>query len=74
MGQTSDELLLIEEDLMEQAAQESGVGSELLRRLIELRQLDFPSLDKWGSKAQFERAIGDFVRRAASQAEQAMRT
>jgi DNA sulfur modification protein DndC len=58
-----------EDDLLEQAAVEAEVHPDLLRRLIELRQREFPSLDKWGAKKEFESAIGVFVTRAAMLAE-----
>lgn len=63
-----------EDELLEQAALEAEVPVELLRRLIELRQQDFASLDKWGAKKEFEYAIGELVRKAAIQGEEAVRT
>lgn len=62
-----------EDDLLEQAAVEAEVHPDLLRRLIELRQRDFPSLDKWGAKKEFESAISEIVRKAATQEEEAVR-
>lgn len=58
-----------EDDLLEQAAAYADVHPSLLRRLIELRQRDFPSLDRWGAKKEFERAIGYFVTQASKQEE-----
>ncbi|MFZ3141969.1 DNA phosphorothioation system sulfurtransferase DndC [Polaromonas sp.] len=75
MGQQEDNSLhKHEDDLLEQAALDAELNPELLRSLIDLRQRDFPSLDKWGSKSAFEEAIGKLVRKAAAQAEQAVRT
>ena len=74
MGQREDNSRQHEDDLLEQAALDAELNPELLRSLIELRQRDFPSLDKWGSKSAFEAAIGDLVRKAAAQAEQAVRS
>lgn len=62
-----------EADLLEQAAVEAEVSLDLLRRLIELRQQEFPSLEKLGAKKQFENAISDIVRKAATQEENAVR-
>ena len=59
-----------EDELLEQAAVECGLNPDLIRQLLEIRRRDFPSLDKWGAKAQFERAVGDLVTKAAQQAEQ----
>lgn len=74
MGQQQDNSLSKhEDDLLEKAALDADLNPELLRRLIELRQRDFASLDKWGAKGEFERAIGELVRKAATQAEQAVR-
>ena len=61
-----------QDDLLEKAALDADLNPELLRRLIELRQRDFASLDKWGAKGEFERAIGELVRKAATQADQAV--
>ncbi|MBI3095495.1 MAG: DNA phosphorothioation system sulfurtransferase DndC [Rhodocyclales bacterium] len=59
-----------EDELLEQAAVESGLNPDLIRELLEIRRRDFPSLDKWGAKSRFERAVGDLVKKAAQQAEQ----
>ncbi len=59
-----------EDDLLEQAAMEAGIDPDLLRQALDIRRKGFPSLDKWGAKAQFERAIGDLLDKAARQAEQ----
>ncbi|MEN9373664.1 MAG: hypothetical protein RIR79_1216 [Pseudomonadota bacterium] len=63
-----------ENDLLEQAALEAEVNPDLLRNLMELRQRDYPSLDKWGAKSAFERAIGELVRKAAIQEEEAVQS
>lgn len=57
-----------------QAAQVAELDSDLLRSLIQLRQREFPSLDKWGAKQGFQKAVGDLVRKAAAQAEQAVQS
>jgi hypothetical protein len=73
MGQQQDNSQSkYEDDLLEKAALDADLNPELLRRLIELRQRDFATLDKWGAKGEFERAIGELVRKAATQAEQAV--
>jgi DNA sulfur modification protein DndC len=59
-----------EDELLEQAAIESGLNPDLMRQLLDIRRKDFPSLDKWGAKSHFERAIGDLIKKAAHQAEQ----
>lgn len=59
-----------EDDLLEQAAMEAGIDPDLLRQALDIRRKGFPSLDKWGAKTQFERAIGDLLDKAARQAEQ----
>ncbi|WP_295431259.1 DNA phosphorothioation system sulfurtransferase DndC [uncultured Thiodictyon sp.] len=59
-----------EDDLLEQAALEAGINPDLLRQALDIRRTGFPSLDKWGAKTQFERAIGDLLDKAARQAEQ----
>lgn len=59
-----------EDDLLEQAAIEAGISPDLLRQALDIRRKEFPSLDKWGAKTQFERALGDLVEKAARQAEQ----
>lgn len=59
-----------EDDLLEQAALEAGIDPDLLRQALDIRRTGFPSLDKWGAKIQFERAIGDLLAKAARQAEQ----
>lgn len=74
MGQQENFNPTHEDDLLEQAALEAELNPELLRSLIQLHQRDFSSLDKWGAKTAFEGAIGDLVRKAAAQAEQAVRT
>lgn len=60
-----------EDDLLEQAALEQGISPELVRQLLEVRRRDFPSLDKWGAKTGFEKAVGELLEKAARQAEQA---
>ncbi|SBT05842.1 putative sulfurtransferase DndC [Candidatus Propionivibrio aalborgensis] len=59
-----------EDELLEQAAVESGLNPDLMRELLEIRRRDFPSLDKWGAKSRFERAVGDLIKKAAQQVEQ----
>jgi len=59
-----------EDDLLEQAALEAGIDPDLLRQALDIRRKGFPSLDKWGAKTQFERAIGELLEKAARQAEQ----
>lgn len=59
-----------EDDLLEKAALEAGIDPDLLRQALDIRRKGFPSLDKWGAKTQFERAIGDLLDKAARQAEQ----
>ena len=49
-------------------------NADAFLRLLEIRRRDFPSLDKWGAKGRFERAIGDLVKKAAQQAEQPKQT
>ncbi|WP_310448903.1 DNA phosphorothioation system sulfurtransferase DndC [Sulfuritalea sp.] len=63
-----------EDELLEQAAVESGLNPDLMRELLEIRRRDFPSLDKWGAKKGFERAVSDLVNKAAQQAEQMAQT
>lgn len=72
MNQASNVQIFHEDDLLEKAALEAEINPELLRSLIQLRQHDFSSLDKWGAKKAFENAIGELVRKAAAQAEQAV--
>lgn len=60
-----------ESELLEQAAIESDLDVDLVRQLLDIRHRDFPTLDKWGAKSGFERAIGDLIKKAAQQAEQA---
>lgn len=60
-----------EAELLEQAAIETDLDVDLVRQLLDIRHRDFPSLDKWGAKSGFERAIGDLIKKAAQQAEQA---
>lgn len=60
-----------EDDLLEQAAIESDLDLDLVRQLLDIRRRDFPDLAKWGAKGGFERAIGDLIKKAAQQAEQA---
>lgn len=60
-----------EAELLEQAAIESDLDVDLVRQLLDIRHRDFPSLDRWGAKSGFERAIGDLIKKAAQQAEQA---
>ncbi|MFZ3086575.1 MAG: DNA phosphorothioation system sulfurtransferase DndC [Methylotenera sp.] len=62
----------LEDELLERAALEEGVNPDLIRQLFEIRQNDFPSLDKWGAKSGFENAVGELVEKAARQAEQAI--
>lgn len=59
-----------EDDLLEQAAIEADLNPDLVRQLLDLRRRDYPSLDKWGAKGRFERAIGDLIKKASQQAEQ----
>lgn len=61
----------LEEGLLEQAALQYDISPDLVRQLFEIRQHDFPSLDKWGAKTGFEKALGDLLEKAARQAEQA---
>ena len=65
MSESKQDIVQCEEDLLALAAQEAAVDLDLLRRLIALRQRDFPSLDKWGSKKAFENAISQLVNQAA---------
>lgn len=74
MSESSQESIHPEDELLEQAAVESGLNPDLMRELLEIRRRDFPSLDKWGAKGRFERAIGDLVKKAAQQAEQPKQT
>lgn len=63
-----------EDDLLEQAAVESGLNPELMRQLLDIRRRDFPALDKWGAKGKFESAIGDLIKKAAQEAGHADQT
>lgn len=58
-----------EDELLEQAALEQGIDAELVRQLLEIRRHDFPNLDIWGAKVGLENAVGDFLEKAARQAE-----
>ncbi|MDO9226624.1 MAG: DNA phosphorothioation system sulfurtransferase DndC [Pseudomonadota bacterium] len=60
-----------EDDLLEQVAIESDLNPELIRQVLDIRRRNYPDLAKWGAKAGFERAVGDLVKKAAQQAEQA---
>jgi DNA sulfur modification protein DndC len=60
-----------EDDLLEQAALGQDISPELVRQLLDIRHRDFPSLDKWGAKTDFEKAVGELLEKAARQAEQA---
>jgi len=60
-----------EDDLLEKAALEQDISPELMRQLLDLRRCDFPSLDKWGAKTDFEKAVGWLLEKASRQAEQA---
>ena len=60
-----------EDELLEQAALGQDVSPELVHQLLDLRRRDFPSLDKWGAKTGFEKAVGELLEKAARQAEQA---
>ena len=59
-----------EEELLEQAALENDVNPDLLRELLDIRRRDYPTLDKWGAKTNFEKSVGNLVEKAARQAEQ----
>ena len=61
----------LEDKLLEQAALQYDINPDLVRQLFDIRQRDFPSLDKWGAKTGFEKALGDLLEKAARQAEQA---
>lgn len=61
----------LEDELLEQAALQYDISPDLVRQLFDIRQRDFPSLDKWGAKTGFEKALGDLLEKAARQAEQA---
>lgn len=60
-----------EDELLEQAALEQGINPELVHQLLEIRRRDYPSLDIWGAKGGFEKAVGELLEKAANQAEQA---
>lgn len=60
-----------EYDLLEQVAIESALDPDLIRQVLEIRHRDYPDLAKWGAKAGFERAVGDLIKKAAQQVEQA---
>jgi hypothetical protein len=63
-----------EDELMEQAALENHVDPDLLRELLDIRRRDYPNLDKWGAKPNFEKSVGNLVEKAARQAEQTAQT
>jgi DNA sulfur modification protein DndC len=65
----NERVITPEDDLLEQAALEQDINPELVRQLLDIRHLDFPSLDKWGAKTDFEKAVGELVEKAARQAE-----
>lgn len=69
MAESKRAVAQCEDDLLALAAQEAAVDLDLLRRLIALRQRDFPSLDRWGAKKEFENAIVRLVTQAAMQEE-----
>jgi len=60
-----------EDELLEQAALEHGINPELVRQLLDVRRHKYSSLDKWGAKGEFEKAVGELLEKAAKQAEQA---
>lgn len=60
-----------EDELLEQAALEHGINPDLVRQLLDVRRRNYPSLDKWGAKGDFEKAVGELLEKAAKQAEQA---
>ena len=62
----------LEDDLLEAAALDAGVNAELMRQLLDIRRRKYPTLEKYGAKGGFERAIGDLIRQAAQQAENAV--
>lgn len=70
MPKINKEIAPPEDELLEQAAVEAGINPDLLRQALDIRRKQFSSLDKWGAKTQFERALGDLVDKAARQAEQ----
>ncbi|MDY6831709.1 MAG: DNA phosphorothioation system sulfurtransferase DndC [Thermodesulfobacteriota bacterium] len=66
--------ILPEDELVEQAALENDIDPDLLRKLLDIRRRDYPSLDKWGAKSAFEKSVGNLVEKAARQVEQAIKT
>ncbi len=66
----NERVTTLEEDLLEQAALEQGINPELVHQVLDIRCRDFPSLDKWGAKTGFEKAVGELLEKAARQAEQ----
>lgn len=70
MPESQEDSIPPEDGLLEQAAIEAGINPDLMRQLLDIRRSDFPSLDKWGAKGEFERAVGNLVEKAARQAEQ----
>ena len=63
-----------EDELMEQAALENDINPDLLRQLLDIRRREYPSLDKWGAKINFEKSVGNLVEKAARQVEQTAQT
>jgi len=74
MNEIKTNATMSEDTLLEEAALENDVSPDLLRELLDIRRRDFPSLDKWGAKTNFENAVGALVKKAARQAEQTTAT